>query len=182
MAACLITTGIAAPSCDTKFSIPGIRRKVLVTNFDDISSFSETVSGEIDGITFKSLKGFFELFYKDETGNAQSELTTDAPSGLYFTQTANLRVVEKSTATRNSIEDMADVPLLVLVEESDGQWKVLGESRGVKLSKSIYQTGTVPGDENGWLLTFTGINLGEVKRFFKTSNAVTNSTLVGLTL
>lgn len=177
MANCLISAGIAAPSCDTKFGLPGIKRKAFVTNFEDISSFTETIAGEISAITFKSTKGLFELFCKDNVSNTQSESFTDAPSGLYYTQTLSLRVIEKSTATRNTIEDMLDTPLVALIEESDGQWKLYGETRGVKLTKSVYTTGSVPGDENGWLLTLEGFNLGEVKKFFDTNKITTDTKL-----
>lgn len=179
MAECLVTAGIAANDCTEKFGVPGIEDKFYIANHSEVTAYSETVPGEIDALSFTSGKGVKEVFYKDATGSYIDSLVSDSPSGFYYNQNLTVRVTNKLTATRNSIEDMVGVNVVLIVEDADGKWKIFGETKGLKLTVNDNNSGTVAGDEAGDLLTFTGINLGKIKEFLATDKATTDALLSG---
>jgi hypothetical protein len=70
---------------------------------------------------------------------------------------------------------LIDVPVIVLYKTKKGQWWVVGESGGVKLTGDTTTDGAKTGDETGTLLTFTGVNNGKRKQFYNTSDANTDA-------
>lgn len=177
---CIVTSGIAAPNCADKFGVPGIQiAKVFIANFDQVT-LTETVDGEISGVAFDySYSGTYQIVFHDGTVNGTEELQTGDTAGSYYNQTFLGRTINTSTATRNAIEDMVDIPLLIIYKSKKGDYFVMGESGGIKLTGDVTTTGAKTGDETGTLLTFTGVNNGKIKKFFNTDAATTEALVDG---
>ena len=183
MAECLITAGWAGPSCDETFNVPGIEKdKIYVGNKSEITAFTSTVDGEIDGLTFDTYKGLYALTVNKDTASFTEELQVGANSGYYYNETVTFRTIDESTAVRNAIEDMVGTSLVFVLKDKNGKWTVLGETDGVELSEQTKTSGAAPGDDTGDVLTFAGVNRGKAKKFFATDAATTDSTLAGYLL
>jgi hypothetical protein len=183
MASCIITSGIIKPSCADKFGVPGVQSsKIYIANFDQVA-FTETTPGLIDGISFDfSYSGMYVMELHDNTINFTEELVSGETAGSYYNQTFLGRTINTSNDTRSTVEDLIDVPVIVLYKTKKGQWWVVGESGGVKLTGDTTTDGAKTGDETGTLLTFTGVNNGKRKQFYNTSDANTDALVEGYVL
>lgn len=183
MAECLITAGWTGPSCDDTFNVPGIEKdKIYVGNKSEITAFTSTVDGEIDGLTFETYKGLYALTVHKDTASWSEELQVGANSGYYYNSSLTFRTIDSATAVRNAINDMVGTSLVFAVKDKNGNWYIIGETDGVELSEQTKGSGAAPGDDTGDVLTFSGVNRGKVKKFFKTDATTTDSTLAGYLL
>ena len=183
MAECLITAGFTGPSCDDTFNVPGIEKdKIYVGNKSEITAFTSSVTGEIDGVTFDTYKGLYALTVHKDTASWSEELQVGTNSGYYYNTSLTFRTIDSATAVRNAINDMVGTSLVFFVKDKNGNWYVIGETDGVELSEQTKTSGAAPGDDTGDVLTFSGVNRGKVKKFYNTSETVSDSTLAGYLL
>jgi len=180
MADCLITTGWSCPDCTSKFNIPGLERnELLIANKSEISAFTSATEGEVSAITFDTYKGFYRVCAHKDTASWQENLVVGANSGNHFTQTVTFRTIDPSTGVRNAIEDLVDVDVVVAVKSKRGDWWILGEDAGLRLTSNDKDSGAATGDDQGDLLTFSGVALGKARKFFITDAATTETTIDG---
>ena len=180
MAECLITAGWTGPSCADTFNVPGIEKsKIYVANKSEISAFSETVTGEIDAITFDTYKGFYSLTVHKDTASWTEELQVATNSGYYYNTSLSFRTIDSATSIRNAINSMVGTSLVFAVKDKNGNWYIIGETDGIELSENTKTSGAAPGDDSGDLLTFSGVNRGKVKKFFDTDATTTETKIDG---
>lgn len=180
MAECLITAGWVGPSCDDTFNVPGIQKdEIYFANKSEISAYSESVTGEIDGITFDTYKGFYKVVVHKDTASWSEELQVGTNSGYFYNQTFSFRTIDTSTSIRNAINNMVGTSLVALFKDKNDKYYVLGETDGLELSENAKNSGAAPGDDTGDVLTFSGVNRGKAKKFFKTDVATTETTVAG---
>ena len=183
MAECVITAGWTGPSCDNTFNVPGIEKdKIYVANKSEISAFTSSVTGEIDGITFDTYKGLYAVTVHKDTASWSEELQVNANSGYYYNVSLSFRTIDNTTAVRNAINDMVGTSLVFVVKDKNGKWHVIGETDGVELSEQTKGSGAAPGDDTGDVLTFSGVNRGKVKQFLDTNETTSDATLAGYLL
>lgn len=180
MAECLITAGWTGPSCADTFNVPGIEKdEILFANKSEISAFSETVTGEIDGITFDTYKGFYRVTVHKDTASWTEELQVGTNSGYYYNQSFTFRTIDSATSIRNAINNFVGTSVVAMAKDKNGNWIVLGETDGIELSENTKTSGAAPGDDSGDVLTFSGVNRGKAKKFFNTDAATTETTVDG---
>ena len=103
MAECLITAGFTGPSCDDTFNVPGIEKdKIYVGNKSEITAFTSSVTGEIDGVTFDTYKGLYALTVHKDTASWSEELQVGTNSGYYYNTSLTFRTIDSATAVRNA--------------------------------------------------------------------------------
>ena len=180
MAQCLITSGWDCPDCTTKFSIPGLQRdEIFIANRSEVSAFTEPSAGLVSALTFDQYKGMFKLCVHKDTAGVIEELVRADNAGSHYTQTFTARVIDDSTVIRNSINDLVDVDIVVVVKRKNGKFIILGQDEGISLTENVKDTGATTGDDTGDLLTFTGLGLGKYKEFLDTDEATSQATLDG---
>ncbi len=74
---------------------------------------------------------------------------------------------------------MVGTSLVALFKDKNDKYYVLGETDGLELSENAKNSGAAPGDDTGDVLTFSGVNRGKAKKFFKTDAATTETTVAG---
>lgn len=179
MAGCKITSGITTPACGDRFSSPGINREdIWVFNHSEIASFGSITNGEINAITFAPSYevGFLVAIHKN-SGQFLEELQTSEEAAPFYNQTFTARIIANDTDTRNAIEDMVDVDLVIVFKQKNGKFRIIGETGGVKMSEQTYDTGKTAGDAIGDTLMFSGVENGKSNFFFDTSETATKTTL-----
>ena len=177
---CVITTGIAAPGCAARFSSPGIdRTKLWIFNYEEVASFTETVTGEIEAIVLDSLKVGFKLDVHKNSAMFTEELQAGEESAPFYNQSLTARIIATDTATMTGIEDLVDVDVVIVYKGRNGKFRVVGEDGGVKLTANTYESGKIAGDSVGDTLEFTGQANGKAHFFFKTDETVSETTLDG---
>jgi hypothetical protein len=180
MAGCKISSGVTAPGCSDRFSSPGINREdIWVFNHSEISAYTAGAqTGEVSAITFSPSyeTGFIVATHKN-SAQFLEELQVSDEAAPYYKQTFSARVISKDTDTRNAIENMVDVDLVLAFKQRNGKFRVIGQTGGVKLTEQVYDTGKTEGDAIGDTLVFTGVENGKAKFFFDTSETATKATL-----
>lgn len=178
MAECLVTAGWGCPTCAEKFQTAGIEKdEVWVGNHSEITAYGSIVDGEINALTFAQYKGLFKLCFHKDTAQITEELVAGTNAGYHYTQTFEGRVIDDSTVTRNAIEDMVGVDVVIIAKKKNGKYKLIGENGGVSLEGNVNNTGAATGDDVGDLLTWTGIGLGRARYFLDIDEATTKTTL-----
>lgn len=181
MAACAITNGWDCPDCSDRFNVPGIQRdEIWITNHADITAFVSTATGEVSNLTFATYKGFKKICFHKDTGGFTEELVRANNAGSHYTQSFTGRVIDDSTATRNAIEDLVDVPVVIVFKKKNGKFLILGETGDLELMENPKGTGATTGDDTGDVLTFSGTQTGKTRYFFDTNEATTQTLLDGL--
>jgi hypothetical protein len=180
MAGCIITSGITTPACADRFSSPGINREdIWVFNHSEIASFTAGAqTGEISAITFSpSYEVGFVVASHKNSAQFVEELQTSEEAAPFYNQTFSIRIIANDTATRNAIEDMVDVDLVIVFKQKNGKFRIIGETGGVKLSEQVYDSGKTAGDSIGDTLVFTGVENGKANFFLDTDEATTRTTI-----
>lgn len=150
--ACLLTSGINALAC--KDGTPGVIR-ALVTDFSNVEAYTET-AGVITSITMASGSQFWEYKQIKESASWMEDLTVNVQAGsIGYAQTLNLVIPKRDTQKRNELKLLAQNTLIVICEDANGLYWVLGLTRGMDLDAgSKYDSGIKLGDSNGWTLVF----------------------------
>jgi len=181
MAACAITNGWDCPDCTDRFNVPGIQRdEVWIANHADITAFVSVATGEVSDLTFATYKGLKKICFHKDTGSFAEELVRAANAGSHYNQTITGRVIDDSTATRNAIEDLVDVPVVIITKKKNGKFIIAGETGDLELNENTKGTGATTGDDTGDVLTFTGSHPGKTRYFLDTDEATTQAALDAL--
>ncbi len=181
MAACVITTGVDAPDCGSRFSSPGINRTdIWIFNHSEVLAFTSSIVGEVDDLTMVATKVGFKLDVHKNTVFWGEELQTSEEAAPFYNQTFTARIIATDTATRNAIEDLVDVDLVIVAKQKNGKFIIVGEDAGVKLTEQTFESGKIAGDAVGNMLVFTGQSNQKTRYFFDTSEAATEVALDAL--
>lgn len=173
MAECKITTGIDAPDCASKFLEPGIKKEnIYLANKSEIT-LTKDANDVVTGWTFDQYKGFIQVTAHKDTALWSEELVVGQNSGSYYNQTFTFRTIENSNTTKEAIEDMVDVDLVVILHEKPGRFVLLGETGGITMTENTAGSGATGGDDTGNLVTFTGTNNGKHLIVLDTDEATT---------
>jgi len=177
---CIISQGVSTPACGDRFSSPGINREdIWVFNHSEISAFTAGAqTGEISAITFSpSYEVGFVVATHKNSASFLEELQTSEEAAPFYNQTFTARIIANDTVTRNAIEDMVDVDLVIVFKQKNGKFRIIGESGGVKLTEQVYDSGKTAGDAIGDTLVFSGVENGKANFFFDTDEATTKTTV-----
>jgi len=164
---CSLTSGLPLPC---KNFMPGVRRMFIANFFTGGTNTAENVTytlnatNQITGLTINT--GKFYTFDLTKEGSDFSEVPhASATNGTTsFETTINLYLSEYSTAVRNQMVLLANTKLLVIAEDRNGQYWLIGtdgtgtspsSSNGVDMMDSTSGPGKAFGDTNGYSLVFS---------------------------
>lgn len=148
--ACALTSGRAL---DCRDSVGGIKR-LLITELANKATLT-TTSGAISAFTLSTGKQFWSYEQVRETSNFSEAMLASVENGTLAYETTLTAIFNKGeTSTRNQIRLLAQNRLMIIAEDRNGKYWLLGETNGAELTAGSYASGTAMGDRNGYELTF----------------------------
>lgn len=150
--ACIIDSGYEL-GC---FSAAGARR-VLVGTFNPEFFAGVTVDAE-STITGSTVSPEMYVFQQEieSASLAQSTTVSRQNGAVSFEQTVSLMLQGLTPAVRNSVQMLATAPLMVIIEDNNGQYLVAGIKNGMRVSTSNFGTGLSMDDLAGASLELLG--------------------------
>lgn len=148
---CILTQGFAL---DCRDSIGGIK-SIMVAELSAKATLTSS-DGLISALTLEATKNFYKYEFRKQTGNFTETIEASDENGtLFYTQELNIQLSKLEVAKRNELYLLAKNDLLVIVEDRNGNYWLLGEENGMVIGGSG-ESGTAMGDFSGYNLTFTG--------------------------
>lgn len=152
--ACALTTGINSTVC--KDGTPGVIR-FFITELANIESYTLS-AGVVTAMDLVAGKQFWIYEQIKESSSWTEELITNVQAGsIGFSQTVNISIPRRTAEKVNEIKLLAQNSLVVIVEDANNFYSIIGLTRGADLDNgSKYDSGIKLGDKNGWDLVFKG--------------------------
>lgn len=148
---CALTTGFPL---DCRDSVGGIK-SIMVAELSAKESLTAS-EGLISAITLAEGKQFYKYEFRKQTGNFTETIESSDENGtVFYSQELNIQLSKLEVAKRNEILLLAKNDLIVIVEDRNGNYWMLGEENGMVLS-GTGESGTAMGDFSGYNLIFTG--------------------------
>lgn len=148
---CELTSGSVI---DCRDSIGGIK-EVFISNFDNVSSFTET-GGSISAITQVATKNFFKFNLEKENATAKETETSSIENGTTFYEGELTFSIKKLDVTkRNNIRLLALSRLFIIFQDNNGTYWTFGAEYGANMLSRTSEFGKAFGDMNGYNLTFS---------------------------
>jgi hypothetical protein len=147
---CALTTGF---TLDCRQSNGGIEAVYFteLANKDSITS----ASGLISVFTLTSPAKFFKYELRKKTGQLEQNIQVNNENGtVFYEQSLTIKLDKLEVNKRNEILLLAQNNLMVAVKDNNGNFWLMGETRGALLSAGKGSTGTAFGDMSGFELTF----------------------------
>jgi hypothetical protein len=148
---CALTSGF---TLDCRDSVGGIKA-ILVAEVKNKGTITAS-AGVITAFTMASGKQFFRYEFRKQTGSFTETIVTNDENGtLFYEQSITAQLSRLEATKRNELFLLAKNNVMVIVEDRNGKYWLMGQEDGMVLS-GAGQTGTAMGDFNGYQLTFTG--------------------------
>lgn len=156
---CALTSG---RPLDCRDSVGGIK-KLLITELANKATLT-TTSGAISAFTLATGKQFWSYEQVRETSNFSEVTLASVENGTLAYETTVIAIFNKGeTSTRNQIRLLAQNRLMIIAEDRNGKYWLIGEANGAELTASTYSSGTAMGDRNGYELTFVAKEAEQIK-------------------
>ena len=156
---CLLSNGVTR-SCGFQF---GGLKKVYLANFEEVSAVAHDTTGLITGITMTSTGATWYAFeYEPNTAQKLEELQAGAVS-RFVNQTLNMKLANVTQAKKETLEDLANATLAVVLQTQDDLYWYFGEptkSAGLRATVLSIDSGTAQADDAAVTITLVGGNLG----------------------
>lgn len=150
--ACALTQGY---TLDCKDSLGGIKAAWFIAH-QDVASVTET-EGVVTAITKDAGKVFYKYQLVRNTSSLTENVTASVENGtVFYAQELTIILNKMQANTRNEILLLAKNNLMVVVEDANGNYWLLGKNNGLDLTGGNSGSGTAQGDRNGYTLTFSG--------------------------
>jgi len=150
--ACTIIEGI---TLDCRQGAGGIKTLYL-TEFANVSSITSS-SGQVSAITMASGKKFWTVEVELEDAQLNEDATVSVENGTtFYAQTLTFSVYKMTAKNRNIVRLLTQNRLMVIAQDADDVYHLLGETRAMHLTASASTTGKAMGDKNGYNITLTG--------------------------
>ena len=126
-----------------------------------IESGNVTAITEASGIVSAITKSAGKVFRKYElvknTGALTETITASVENGtVFYAQELSIVLNKLQANTRNEILLLAQNTLMVVVQDANDKYWLLGRTQGCDVTGGTAATGTAQGDRSGYTLTITG--------------------------
>ncbi len=151
---CLLTSGYTLGCRDSQ----GGLRNVYISNFDDVTSITLDGTGAVSAIvsggspatpTFRKFEQDMEVASFKETGSFSIENGT-----AFYTQSVELTMIKSDQTTLNLVKVLGQGQWRILVEDQNGNYRLVGVYNPVRVSGMDGGSGKALGDLNGSKITF----------------------------
>lgn len=154
---CSITSGITLGCKDSQGGI----EYLYIADLPNYDTITTDVDGKITSLDDDGTPvsiNFFKYEVPKQTSSFTETITSSVENGTVFYEQAALFIFNKlEAAKRDQIKLLAQNPkLLVVVKDANGEFIVVGVTRGAELTAGTRQTGVAYGDRNGGEITLTG--------------------------
>jgi len=150
---CSLTTGYALGCRD---SVGGIKT-IYVQGWNATGTVNTNGSGTVTGFTGFS-SGFYEYDLTKATSSLTETLNASIENGsLYYTPEVTFTINKLQVAVRNELRLLARNRLLVIVQDNNNRYWVLGAANGLEATAGTAGSGTAFGDRSGYEMTLTGM-------------------------
>jgi hypothetical protein len=150
---CSLTTGYALGCRD---SVGGIKT-IYVQGWNSTGTVNTNGSGTVTGFTGFS-SGFYEYDLTKATSSLTETLNASIENGsIYYTPEVTFTINKLQVAVRNELRLLARNRLLVIVQDNNNRYWVLGAANGLEATAGTAGTGTAFGDRSGYEMTLTGM-------------------------
>jgi hypothetical protein len=146
-----------------KDSLGGIKR-IYIAPWDPDSwqwgAVAATTAGVVDGVTLASgVTGPIDFYTYDmsrDSGSLNQTITADLTVGtVFFEQVCTVTFNKAAAGDIAEIANLVKGRVAILVQDKNDNWFVMGHKNGVEVQGGTAQTGTAPGDQNGFTLEFS---------------------------
>jgi len=150
---CSLTTGYALGCRD---SVGGIKT-IYVQGWNATGTVNTNGSGTVTGFTGFS-SGFYEYDLTKATSSMTETLNASIENGsLYYTPEVTFTINKLQVAVRNELRLLARNRLLVIVQDNNNRYWLLGSANGLEATAGTAGSGTAFGDRSGYEMTLTGM-------------------------
>jgi hypothetical protein len=150
---CALTTGYALGCRD---SVGGIKT-IYVQGWNATGTVNTNGSGTVTGFTGFS-SGFYEYDLTKATSSLTETLNASIENGsIYYTPEVTFTINKLQVAVRNELRLLARNRLLVIVQDNNNRYWVLGAANGLEATAGTAGSGTAFGDRSGYEMTLTGM-------------------------
>jgi hypothetical protein len=150
---CSLTTGYALGCRD---SVGGIKT-IYVQGWNATGTVNTNGSGTVTGFTGFS-SGFYEYDLTKATSSLTETLNASIENGsIYYTPEVTFTINKLQVAVRNELRLLARNRLLVIVQDNNNRYWVLGAANGLEATAGTAGSGTAFGDRSGYEMTLTGM-------------------------
>jgi hypothetical protein len=151
---CSLTTGYALGCRD---SVGGIKT-IYVQSFIPTGSCNANLSGSVTGFTGYASGGFFEYDLTKATSSLTETLNASIENGsVYYTPEVTFTINKLQVAVRNELRLLVRNRVIVIVQDNNSRYWLLGSANGLEATAGTAGTGTAFGDRSGYELTLTGM-------------------------
>ena len=151
---CSLTTGYALGCRD---SIGGIKT-IYVQAFNATGSVNTNGSGTVTGFTGYASGSFFEYDLTKATSSMTETLNASVENGtLFYTPEVTFTINKLQVAVRNELRLLARNRLIVIVQDNNNRYWLLGADNGLEATAGTAGTGTAFGDRSGYEMTLSGM-------------------------
>lgn len=148
--ACDLTTGFPL-GCNDGHG--GIKRALI----GPLSALGAVTEGGTDGQidTIAGIDFLFDYEAEKNTGSFTDNPTTSTENGTFFFNQDLIFVLNRrSQVKRNEVLLLAQQLMVIIIEDMNGDFWLMGQVRGVRLIPSETTSGTAIGDRSGYTLNF----------------------------
>lgn len=150
--ACSLTQGHTPKTCKTSAGT----KSFLVAEFDAVTAITKT-SGVVSAITKATGKHFFRYKQKAEVASWKQTGTSDGKVGtVAYDLEANIQLNGLDQATQTELDLLIKNTVILIAEDTDGTFWLLGEDFGMDLASDGLESGVAMGDFRGDKLQFKG--------------------------
>jgi len=135
-------------------SIGGVKN-VYLAQLEHKSTLTEATEGLISAFTLDNGEQFWKYELEHATANFVEAPTANRQNGTIFYQaTLNIMLNKRDVATRNQLRLAAQNRLMIIIEDNNGTYWLMGEVNGAMMETSGGGSGTALADRNGYELVF----------------------------
>ena len=151
---CALTTGYTLGCRD---SVGGIKA-IYVQNWISTGSCNANLSGAVTGFTGYNASGFFEYDLTKATSSMTETLNASMENGtIFYTPEVTFTINQLQVAVRNELRLLVRNRVIVIVQDNNNRYWLLGSANGLEATAGTAGTGTAFGDRSGYELTLTGM-------------------------
>jgi hypothetical protein len=148
--ACALTQSIAKGCKD---AVGGIKA-IYVTELANKNTLTST-GGVTTAFTLSTGKRFWQYDLAKETANWKEAIKT-ANGTTSYEQTVSIKLRKRSAVTSAELHLVAQNYLMIIVQDNNDKYWLVGEANGAELQDSDSDGGTGFSDFNGYTLNFMG--------------------------
>ena len=154
MATCLFTAGLPLGCKDAMTGA----KALYIGNFENLISYTAGTTNVVTGVTMSAGTFLYKFGLLKEAAGFTEVINASPQNGTTsYTPTLDLYLSKFSTTVRNQITLLARAKLIMILQDRNSQFWILGSENGMDLISGTGMVGKAfVGEQNGYTMQFTG--------------------------